>query len=210
MDRVTKLSLALDMLKEVIERDVEVPLKTFGLSMRPAIQGGEWVVVHKAEPEDISSGDIVIYQLGSNFVAHRVIRVHRRQNDISFTVKGDAHLAADGEIGAAGVIARVVALRRGEKTIDLRRPRWRAASRLLACYSSWVDILYRGLPPLQGLLRGPDLRPSNHPAARLVRGLNLLPARLLIGSWRMRPGVDTSGDVVLAGRHGDLGGRTNA
>ena len=185
MDRETRLHLALDMLKEVIERDVEVPLKTFGLSMRPSIHGGEWVVVRRAEAEEIDRGDIVIYQMANTFVAHRVIRKHCREGRLTFTVKGDAHLAADGEIEADAVVARVIALRRGGQTIDLSRSRWRVASKLVARYSSWVDTVYRSLPVLQGTLRRGSRRPSNHLASQLISGLNRLPAKLLMGSWEV-------------------------
>jgi hypothetical protein len=185
MDRETRLHVALDMLKEVIERDEEIPLKTFGLSMRPSIRGGEWIVVRRAGAEEIGVGDVVIYQSGPTFVAHRVIRQRHQGGRVYFTVKGDAHLAAEGEVAADEVVARVVALKKADKTIDLSPPRWRLANRLIALYSSWVDRLYRGVPFLHGILRRASERPWGRLAIRLVSGLNCLPPRLLIGSWEM-------------------------
>jgi hypothetical protein len=183
------------MLKEVIERDVEIPLKTFGLSMRPSICGGEWIVVRRADAKEMGVGDVVIYQSGPTFVAHRVIRRRHQDGRVYFTVKGDAHLAAEGEISADEVVAKVVALRKADKTIDLNRPRWRLANRLIARYSSWVDRLYRGTPFLHGILRRAGERPLGRLAIRLVSGLNRLPPRLLIGSWEMvtRQGEEPQG-----------------
>lgn len=183
------------MLKEVIERDVEIPLKTFGLSMRPSIYAGEWIVVRRAGAEEISVGDVVIYQSGPTFIAHRVIRQRHQDGRVYFTVKGDAHLAAEGEIAAGEVVARVVALKKADKTIDLSRPRWRLANRLIARYSSWVDTLYRSVPFLHGILRRASERPWARLVIRLVSGLNRLPPRLLIGSWAMvtRQGEETQG-----------------
>ncbi len=185
MDRETRLHLALDMLKEVIARDVEVPLKTFGLSMRPSIRGGEWIVVRRASADEIAVGDVVIYQAGNAFVAHRVIRRRRQGGRVLFTVKGDAHLAAEGEIPAEAVVARVVALKKADRRIDLDHPRWRLSNRWVARYSSWVDTLYRSVPFLHGVLRRGSGRPVGRLAMRLVSGLNRLPARLLIGPWEL-------------------------
>ena len=178
MDRETQLHLALDMLTEVIERDVEIPLKTAGLSMQPSICGGEWVVVRRAGAPEIGLGDIVIYQAGSIFIAHRVIRRRERDGRVFFAVKGDAQLAAE-EIAAERVVARVVALKKGDRRIDLDRPRWRMANRLIAGYSSWVDTLYRAMPRLPAALRPDSGRLPGRLAGRLVSSLNRLPARLL-------------------------------
>jgi len=175
MDRETQLHLTLDMLKEVIERDVEVPLKTVGLSMRPSIYGGEWVVVRRAAAPEIGVGDVVIYQAGSTFIGHRVIRRRERDGRVYLAVKGDAQLAAE-EIAAEQVVARVIALKKGDRRIDLDRPGRRLANRLIAGYSSWVDTLYRAMPCLPAVLR-----PGGGRWRRLVSSLNRLPARLLGG-----------------------------
>ena len=144
MDRATRLSLAMDMLNEVIERDEDVPLKTFGLSMAPTIYGGEWVVVRRVNAEKVGMGDVVIYQAGNVFVAHRVIRKRERDGKAYFTVKGDAHLEAEGEIAEGEIVAKVVSLQKKDKRIDLDRPRWRLANRLIALCSAWIDRLFRG------------------------------------------------------------------
>ena len=184
MDRETRLHLALDMLKEVIDRDsMEIPLKTLGFSMSPSIRGGEWVVVRRAKPAQIAVGDVVIYQAGNTFVAHRVIRKRYHDGHLFFTVKGDAHLGAEGEVDAEAVVARVVALKRADKIIDLNHPRWRLASRLIALYSSWVDALYRSVPFLHGILRPGSDGPFGRLTIQMVSALTCLPARLLIGSW---------------------------
>ncbi len=185
MDRETRLHLALDMLKEVIERDVEVPLKTAGLSMQPSICGGEWVVVRRiSAPEPpgrgcpVGVGDVVIYQAGNIFIAHRVIRRRERDGRVYLAVKGDAQLAAE-EIAAEQVVARVVAVQRGDRRIDLDLPHRRLASRLIADYASWVDTLYRAMPGLPAMLRPGSGRLPGRLAGRLVGSLSRLPARLL-------------------------------
>ena len=178
MDRETQLHLTLDMLKEVIERDVEVPLKTAGLSMQPSIYDGEWVVVRRAATAEIGAGDVVIYQAGSTFVAHRVIHQREQAGRVFFSVKGDAQLAAE-EIAAERVVARVVAVKRGDQRIDLKCPDRRLANRLIAGYSSWVDTLYRAMPRLPAVLRPGSGRLLGRLLGQLVSSLNRLPIRLL-------------------------------
>jgi hypothetical protein len=190
MDKETRLHLALDMLKEVIERDVEIPLKTIGLSMRPFIYGGEWVVVRRAGDAKIYIGDIVIYQSGNTFIAHRVVRRREEGERVYFTVKGDAHLAAEGEISAEQVVAKVVALKKAGRAIDLDQPRWRRANRWIAHYSSWVDTLYTGVPSLPGITGRASGRFLAYLAGRLAR----FTTRLMIGPWRVAgkaKGVDS-------------------
>jgi hypothetical protein len=185
MDRETQLHLALDMLKEVIERDVEVPLKTAGLSMQPSIYDGEWVVVRRVSAPEapgggcaLRVGDVVIYQAGNAFIAHRIIRRCERAGRVFFAIKGDAQLAAE-EIAAEQVVARVVAVKRGDRRIDLNAPLRRLASRLIAGYASWVDTLYRAMPRLPAVLRPGSGRLPGRLAGRLLSSLNRLPARLL-------------------------------
>lgn len=183
MDRATRLSLAMDMLNEVIERDENVPLKTFGLSMTPAIQGGEWVIVRRASAEEIRLGDVVIYQAGNVFVAHRVIRKRERDGSVYFTVKGDAHLAAEGEIAQEEIVAKVVALQKTDKRIDLDRSRWRLANRLVALCSAWVDSLCRDRVDRHSDARARSDRSLRRLFIGIVAYLNHLLIKLLIGKW---------------------------
>jgi len=181
MDRATRLSLAMDMLNEVIERDEDVPLKTFGVSMAPFIYGGEWVVVRRASGEKIRLGDVVIYQAGNVFIAHRVVRKRVQNGRVYFTVKGDAHLEAEGEIAAGEIVARVVALQKADKRIDLDLPRWRLANRLIALCSAWIDSLCASRVGRRGDPRAGSDRSLGHRFIGAVYCLNHLFIRLLMG-----------------------------
>jgi hypothetical protein len=183
MDRATRLSLAMDMLNEVIERDEDVPLKTFGLSMVPFIHGGEWVVVRRVSAEEVGMGDVVIYQAGNVFVAHRVIRKRVQDGRVYFTVKGDAHLAAEGEIAEGEIVARVVALQKADKRIDLDRPRWRLTNRLIALCSAWVDGLCASEVGRYGDNRARNHQPWERRFIGVVAYLNHLLIKLLMGKW---------------------------
>ena len=180
MDDETRLRVALEMLKGVIERDVEIPLKTFGLSMRPVIYGGEWIVVRRAIEAEIRVGDIIIYQAGQGFVAHRVIQRLKKGEQTCFKVKGDAHLASEGVVSAGQIIARVVALKKRGRVISMDQPAWQRANRIIARYSSAIDHLYRRLP----------FRPDRTSlAGRILAAVVRLPPRLLMFAWERATSV---------------------
>jgi signal peptidase I len=179
MDRTTRLELAMDMLNEVIERDEDIPLKTFGHSMEPFIYGGDWVVVRRADAREIGVGDVVIYQAGSVFVAHRVIRRCERDSRVYLAVKGDAHLAAEGEIAAEAIVARVVALQKAGKKVDLNRLRWRMTNSLIAHWSQWVDRVCRDSVDRPGSATAG----SDWPLGRLLSGLSHWVIKMLMGRW---------------------------
>ena len=186
MDRRTQLHLAIEMLKEVIDRDVEIPLKTFGPSMTPSIQGGEWIVVRRVSPERIAVGDVVIYENGNLFVAHRVIRKRCEDGCVYLTTKGDAHLGAEGEIPAEKALAKVVALKKPGRGIEMDSLRWQLTNRLIAYYSLFIDSLYRGVPFLHGALRRQADRPLGRFGMRIVGAMMRLPIKLLMGSWELK------------------------
>ena len=183
MDRATRLSLAMDMLNEVIERDEDIPLKTFGLSMTPTIHGGEWVIVRKVSGEKIRIGDVVIYQAGNVFVAHRVIRKREQDDKVYFTVKGDAHLEAEGEIAEEEIVAKVVALQKMDERIDMDRPRWRLANRVIALCSAWADHLCTGRVNLRSDAGEGNTRPLRRLFIGAVAYLNHQIIKLLMGKW---------------------------
>ena len=58
-------------------------------SMEPTFSKGTLLVVK--ETQDIKTGDIVVYQSGSELIVHRVININQNQ----ITTKGDANNAAD-------------------------------------------------------------------------------------------------------------------
>ncbi len=82
-------------------------------SMRPAIQPGSLVFIHKVPLNDIRVGDIITYtdphQLNVT-ITHRVIRIARPGGVITFTVKGDANPQPDPSFQGGYVDGKVEAI----------------------------------------------------------------------------------------------------
>ncbi len=75
-------------------------------SMEPTFSEGSLLVVSRvSSPDEVSAGDIVVYDEGESLVAHRVVEV---AGDALVT-QGDANNAPDDPIGFSQVKAKVVA-----------------------------------------------------------------------------------------------------
>lgn len=76
-----------------------LPLIVLTDSMYPEIHGGDLIICHKGEPEDVEEGDIIAYfdpaGNGSSIVSHRVIEVTSQDGEIAWITKGDANNTAD-------------------------------------------------------------------------------------------------------------------
>ena len=70
-------------------------------SMQPGMPPGTLVVVKPVDPEDITIGTVITYQLESGestVVTHRVIaQAYDLRGDLTFTTQGDANDVADAE-----------------------------------------------------------------------------------------------------------------
>ena len=75
-------------------------------SMEPTFSEGALLAVSRvASPDEVSAGDIVVYDAGESLVAHRVVGV---SGDTAVT-RGDANNVPDEPIGLSQVKAKVVA-----------------------------------------------------------------------------------------------------
>ena len=146
-----KLKLvSLELVKEALDKDIPIPLKTFGLSMGDTIRSGEWVLVRKVTPEKLRFGDIVIFQDRTHFVCHRLIRKKKINGTLCVLTKGDSHIAPDRYVPAADVLARVVGLKKGDILYRLDGLKGRWINTLLGGYSLIVTLIYERLPFLKG------------------------------------------------------------
>lgn len=76
-----------------------LPLIVLTDSMQPVIDGGDLIICHTAEAEDILVNDVIAFfdpaGNGTSIVTHRVIDVIEENGTISFRTKGDNNNAED-------------------------------------------------------------------------------------------------------------------
>lgn len=89
-------------------------------SMQPLIDVGEELLVTSLPLEGIHRGDLVVYQVKSAFITHRVIAV----TDEHVLTKGDNRLKIDQPVCLHNIIGITVSLERNGNPIDFRDRWW--------------------------------------------------------------------------------------
>ena len=76
-----------------------MPLIVLTDSMYPAIESGDLIICHTAEPEEIQVGDVIAFfdpaSNASSIVTHRVIEVTEQDGKIAWRTKGDNNNTED-------------------------------------------------------------------------------------------------------------------
>ena len=76
-----------------------LPLIVLTDSMQPVIAGGDLIICHTAEAEEIAEGDVIAFfdpaGNGTSIVTHRVLEIVEADGEISFRTKGDNNNAED-------------------------------------------------------------------------------------------------------------------
>ena len=76
-----------------------LPLIVLTDSMYPEIHGGDLIICHTSDPEDVEVGDVIAYfdpaGNGTSIVSHRVMEVTTQDGEIAWVTKGDANNTED-------------------------------------------------------------------------------------------------------------------
>jgi hypothetical protein len=94
-------------------------------SMRPLLRAGDVVVVQPSEPRAVQPGDVIVVQRGGEWITHRLVAIDEQ----GWHTHGDNTRYADEAVSAAEIVGRVIAIERGDQTIDLQQPHWRVVDR---------------------------------------------------------------------------------
>lgn len=94
-------------------------------SMRPLLRMGDVVVVQPVDPQAIQPGEVLVVQRDGEWITHRLVGV----DENGWHTHGDNTSYADEAVSADQIVGRVSTIERGNQTIDLQQPRWRAIDR---------------------------------------------------------------------------------
>jgi len=127
--------LLIDLSTELLGRGKSVRFRAPGRSMYPTIRENETITVEPVAPQDVKVGDIILYRLEESVIAHRVIRIERREgNAHRFILCDDTLGTLDDPVEAEQVLGKVVSVERAGRSIDLysRRVKMRLIAHTLA------------------------------------------------------------------------------
>ncbi|MGA1794645.1 MAG: S24/S26 family peptidase [bacterium] len=93
-----------------------------GRSMYPTILDGDAVTVHPVKESVIRRGHILLCRYKGRVIAHRVVRIERRDgNTPLYTLRGDSHGAPEEVVDAGDVLGMVRSVERSGRSIDVSR-----------------------------------------------------------------------------------------
>jgi signal peptidase I len=141
---------------EILSSGRALRFRATGGSMHPSIRNLDVLVARPVEGSPMRLGEVVLYRGGEGrLVVHRV--VGRAQNGESFKVRGDAVKGPPSTVARSRVLARVVAVERGGKRIDLDAPDARLVGLLHAAGSLLREAVAGLVRGVRGLIssKGP-------------------------------------------------------
>ncbi|MEW5868420.1 MAG: S24/S26 family peptidase [Chloroflexota bacterium] len=116
-----------------------------GHSMAPFVRHDDILEVAPIQEYGLRPGDILLYRRpNSRLIAHRVVRLVRRQGGLQIHTQGDALAREDGRIAPEQVLGQVVAVQRGERIIRMNSWAPRLAGLLWLRLGRGRALLLRG------------------------------------------------------------------
>lgn len=94
-------------------------------SMRPVLRENDIVVAQPVDPHALQPGEVIVVQREGEWITHRLVTIDGH----GWHTQGDAARHADDPAGEKEIVGRVIAIERGDQTIDLRQPRRRVIDR---------------------------------------------------------------------------------
>ena len=109
-----------DFTGELLKTGQPVRVRVVGYSMFPILKDRDKVTVMRVQISELNSGDIVVCNPGSRWVAHRLLKIWTRDGKTTLVTKGDTCRFKDPESVDSQYVARVVSFSRRseEKSLD--------------------------------------------------------------------------------------------
>lgn len=105
---------------DLLRQGLGVRFCATGRSMQPTIWEGEPITVEPVSCESVRRGDIILCQIETALIAHRVERVVLRNGrPLEFILRGDAALQCDQPVAPDQVLGRVVRVERDGHEVSL-------------------------------------------------------------------------------------------
>jgi len=144
---------------QLLSLGLGVRFRAPGTSMHPTIRHGELITVEPVSPSELKRGDIILYRLRGNFIAHRLVKIQKRNGGgLVFLLRGDASINYDAPVKPEQILGKVVCLERDHLSIDpysLRVRIWRM-------FYLWLARIKRSVSQWSSPRSGPRALGTKH------------------------------------------------
>ncbi len=107
---------------DLLKSGQSVRFQAPGRSMTPTIRENETITIDPVSASTVRKGDIVLYSNKTGVIAHRVVRIQKKDASLqphSFILRGDASITDDKPVAPGQVLGKVVSVERGGRGIAL-------------------------------------------------------------------------------------------
>jgi signal peptidase I len=104
---MTPEELSHELRKEAISKGHSVQTVASGYSMFPFLRIGDLLTVEPVPMETIKLGDIVVFESGGKWIAHRVINIRSKADGLGFLLRGDTCIEFDPVVNKENYIGSV-------------------------------------------------------------------------------------------------------
>ena len=106
-------NLFVDVSTEILQHGRAIRFRAPGRSMHPTIKDEETITVEPVEKIAIKPGDIILYRSEGGVIAHRVVRIEKRNGTAhQFILRGDASGSPDAPVLPQQILGKVVCVER--------------------------------------------------------------------------------------------------
>lgn len=103
---------------EVVRTFGELRLRVLGTSMAPSILPGDLVFIERAELDEISQGEVVLFSRDGRLFVHRVVSATRGSDETFLVTRGDRLRHDDPPVSPSEFLGRVVSIERNGQRFD--------------------------------------------------------------------------------------------
>ncbi len=130
-----KEPIALEVLKELLQKGNNVPIHYQGESMFPLFVSGDVLTV-SVQPQ-IKLGHVVLFSDREGLVSHRVCRIKKKGSQARFYTRGDNGIQWDAILKKEDVLGVVIKRERDGEELDLMSFIHRVYAYLKAWFNPW-------------------------------------------------------------------------
>ncbi len=112
----------IDLAETLLEDNKSIKFSMKGFSMYPTLKEGDTGLVEKCSVDELKKGDIIVFRLNNNLIAHRLIEIKNINNTKVFIAKGDKNSYYDKPVVANEIIGKLVSIQRNNSIININNP----------------------------------------------------------------------------------------